>query len=141
MRRIVFCSLALLAVSACARTAPSVSRTPDQVVTVAGTGQQVVLSGEMTTSRITVGNNTEPRHDLVVRVNGQPAVSGTLVTYGATRLDGRAGVMPVEANCQSTEIGHADRQFNCIVSLNGQAAGTMAFRASPVGPLPPVVGG
>ncbi len=72
------------------------------------TGQQVVLSGAMTTTRIPVGTNTEPRHDLTIRVNRQPAIQGTLVTYGATTLQGRAGLMPVVAACQSQEIGHAD---------------------------------
>lgn len=136
MRRSVLAGLSLLAVAACSQTAPGVSRVADQVVVVPGTGQQVVVSGEMQTSRIPVGTNTEPRHDLYVRVNGQPAVQGTLVTYGATTLQGSAGVWPVTAACQSREIGHADRQFDCVITVNGQPV-PMAFRASPVGPLPP----
>ncbi len=140
MRRIVLAGLLPLLAAACSQTAPGVSRAPDQVVVAPVTGQQVVLSGEMVTSRIPVGSGTEPRHDLSVRVNGQPAIQGTLVTYGATALQGHAGSMPVAANCQSREVGHADRQFDCVVTLNGQAAGSMAFRASPAGPLPPLRG-
>ena len=142
MRRSVLAGLSLLAASGCAMTAPGVSRAPDQAVIVPGaipgTTQQVVLSGEMQTSRIPVGANTEPRHDLFVRVNGQPAVQGTLVTYGATTLQGQAGLMPVVAACQSREIGHADRQFDCVITLGGQQAVPMAFRATPSGPQPPV---
>ena len=130
--------LILLATAGCAMTAPGISRAPDQTMVVPVTGQQLVLSGEMTTTRIPVGTSTEPRHDLMIRMNGQPAVQGTLVTYGATTLQGRAGVMPVTATCQSREIGHADRQFDCLITVNGQQATPMSFRATPTGPQPPV---
>lgn len=137
MRRSALVCLSLIAVSGCAMTAPGVSRAPDQVVAIPATGQQLIVSGEMQTSRIPVGANTEPRHDLTVRVNGQPAIQGTLVTYGATTLQGQAGMMPVTAACQSREVGHADRQFDCIITVNG-APVSMSFRATPSGPQPPV---
>lgn len=139
MRRNVLACLSLFAATGCAMTAPGVSQAPNQAV-VLPTGQQLVLSGEMTTTRIPVGTSTEPRHDLTIRVNGQPAIQGTLVTYGATTLQGRAGLMPVVAACQSREIGHADRQFDCLITVNGQQAAPMAFRATPTGPQPPVSG-
>lgn len=140
MRRSVLACLSLLAASGCAMTAPGLSQAPDRTVVLPMTGQQLVVSGEMTTTRIPVGANTEPRHDLTIRVNGQPAIQGTLVTYGATTLQGSAGLMPVTAACQSREIGHADRQFDCLVTLNGQQTTPMAFRATPFGPQPPVGG-
>lgn len=138
MRRIALSCLGLLAAAACTQTAPGVSRATDQTVISPTTGQQLVLSGEMTTSRIPTGSNTAPRHDLVVRVNGQPAVQGTLVTYGATTLQGAVGSMPVAAACQSYEIAKADRQFNCAITLSGRHVANMAFRATPTGPQPPV---
>ena len=142
MRRGALACLSLLMAAGCAMTAPGTSRAPDQVVMVPGpvpgTVQQVVLSGEMLTSRVPVGANTEPRHDLYIRVNGQPAVQGTLVTYGDTTLQGYVGTVPVAAACRSREIGHADRQFDCVITLNGQRAATMSFRATPTGPQPPV---
>ena len=138
MRRRVLACLSLLVASGCAMTAPGVTRAPDETLVLPATGQQLMLSGEMTTTRIPVGTNTEPRHDLTIRVNGQPAIQGTLVTYGATTLQGRAGSMPVTAACQSREIGHADRQFDCLITVNGQQATPMAFRATPTGPQPPV---
>lgn len=140
MRRNIAAGLSLFLVAGCAMTAPGVSRAPDQAVRLAGTGQTVLLSGEMVTTRRPVESRTEPRHDLVVRVNGQPAIQGTLVTYGTTTLTGAAGAMPASATCQSREIGHADRQFDCLVTLNGQPAARMAFRATPSGPQPPVGG-
>ncbi|MBW6398673.1 hypothetical protein KPL78_12490 [Roseomonas sp. HJA6] len=142
MRRTALAGLSLLALSACAQTAPGVSRAADLAVVMPMTGQQVVLSGEMTTSRIPVGgSSTEPRHDLVIRANGQTAISGNLVTYGVTTLEGYAGTMPLAAACRSRELARADRQFDCGISLNGQPVGTMSFRATPTGPMPPVVGG
>jgi hypothetical protein len=142
MRRSVLACLSLFAAAGCAMTAPGVSRAPDQTVlipgAIPGTTQQVVVSGEMQTTRVPVGTSTEPRHDLFIRVNGQPAVQGTLVTYGATTLRGQAGLVPVAAACQSREIGHADRQFDCLITVGAQAALPMSFRASPAGPLPPV---
>ncbi len=140
MRRRFLACLSLMAAAGCAMTAPGISRAPDQALVVPATGQQLVLSGEMTTTRTPVGTHTEPRHDLTIRVNGQPAVQGTLVTYGATTLQGRAGAMPVTAACQSREIGHADRQFDCLITVNGQQSTPMAFRATPSGPQPPVSG-
>ena len=140
MRGRLLAGLSLLVASGCAMTAPGISRAPDQTMVVPLTGQQLVLSAEMTTTRTPVGTSTEPRHDLTVRVNGQPAVQGTLVTYGATTLQGRAGAMPVTAACQSREIGHADRQFDCVITVNGQQSTPMSFRATPTGPQPPVGG-
>ena len=142
MLRTTLACLSLMAAAGCAMTAPGTSRAPDQVVVVPGavpgTAQQVVLSGEMLTNRIPVGAHSEPRHDLYIRVNGQPAVQGTLVTYGDTTLQGYSGTMPVSTACRSREIGHADRQFDCVVTLNGRQATTMSFRATPIGPQPPV---
>lgn len=138
MQRIALSCLGLLAAAACTQTAPGVSRAPDQAVISPTTGQQLMLSGEMTTSRIPVGSSTQPRHDLLVRVNGQPAVQGTLVTYGATTLQGAVGSMPVAAICQSYELAKADRQFNCAIHLGGRHVANMAFRATPTGPQPPI---
>jgi len=108
-----------------------------QVYTPVG-GQQVVISGDLQTTRVATGSNTAPRHDLVVRVNGQPAVAGTLVTYGTTTLEGRAGAMPVSTTCMSRELAPGDRQFDCRVTLNGQPASILSFRATPTGPQQPV---
>jgi hypothetical protein len=142
MRRGAIACLSLLAATGCGMTAPGTSRAPDQVVVVPsaypGATQQVVLSGEMLTNRVPISGHSEPRHDLYIRVNGQPAVQGTLVTYGDTTLQGYAGTMPVSSACRSREIGHADRQFDCVITLNGRQATTMSFRATPIGPQPPV---
>ncbi len=142
MHRTALTGISLLALAACVQTAPGVSRAPDVLAVMPTTGQRVVLSGEMTTSRVTVGGaTTEPRHDLVIRANGQTAISGNLVTYGTTTLEGWAGSMPLAAACQSHEIAKADRQFNCALMLNGRPAGTMSFRATPTGPMAPMASG
>jgi hypothetical protein len=142
MRRSAVACLSLLVVAACAQTAPGVSQAPEQAVTVPGpvpgASRQVMVSGEMQTTRLPAGATTVPRHDLIVRVNGQPAVAGSLVTYGATTLEGSSGTMPVNAVCQSRELGRADRQFDCLVTLNHQQSVPMSFRATPTGPQPPV---
>ncbi|MBR0650480.1 hypothetical protein GXW78_12465 [Roseomonas terrae] len=142
MRRIALAGVAMLAVAACTQTAPGVSRAAEQTVVVPGaipgTSQQAVVSGEMNTLRVPVQGNTAPRHDLYIRVNGQPAVQGTLVTYGATTLQGYAGTMPVTAVCQSRELAKADRQFDCNITLNNRQTVPMSFRATPTGPQQPV---
>jgi hypothetical protein len=150
---------ASLLVAACAQTAPGTQSAPGQTVGVPGvvpmayvpgsgavpgqaayvTGaQQVVISGDLQTSRVPTITNTAPKHDLVVRVNGQPAVSGTLATYGTTTLEGQAGNLPVSTTCLSRELAPADRQFDCRVSLNGQPASILSFRATPAGPQQPM---
>ncbi|BDG73158.1 hypothetical protein [Roseomonas fluvialis] len=144
-------SLSVLALVGCAQTAPGTSRAGDQTVLATtpmayGTGaayggavtQPLVVSGEMETSRVPVAGNTVPRHDLVVRVNGQPAITGSLVTYGNTLLEGRYGATEVVANCSSRELGRADRQFDCRISLNAQPATVLSFRATPFGPAAPL---
>lgn len=142
MRRAALVGLPFIALAACAQTAPGVSRAPDVAVVAPMTGQRIVLSGAMTTHRIPVGGvSTEPRHDLVIEANGQRAIAGTLVTYGTTTLEGYAGSMPLAATCRSHELAHADRQFDCGLTLNGRPAGTMSFRATPTGPMAPVASG
>lgn len=142
MRRSALAGLSLLALAACAQTAAGVSQAPEQAVivpgAVPGASRQVLVSGEMQTTRLAMGATTVPRHDLVVRVNGQPAVAGSLVTYGATTLEGSSGTMPVNAVCQSRELARADRQFDCVVTLNHQQSVPMSFRATPAGPQSPV---
>lgn len=162
MKLLPVLAVPMLALAACAQTAPGTQSAAGQVVGVPATvqmayvpgsapgtyaavpagyvtgAQQVVISGDLQTTRVPTVTNTAPKHDLVVRVNGQPAVSGTLATYGTTTLEGRAGAVPVSTTCLSRELGPADRQFDCRVSLNGQPASILSFRATPVGPQTPV---
>ena len=46
--------------------------------------------------------------------------------------------MPVSTTCISRELGHADRQFDCRVTVNGQPTSILSFRATPSGPQQPV---
>ncbi|CAH0173215.1 hypothetical protein [Roseomonas sp. CECT 9278] len=168
MKMIPVLAASLLAMAGCTQTAPGTQSAPGQAVGVPTTvpmayapgtvatvpglphaavpvqpgyvmgAPQVVISGDLQTSRVPTGTNTAPKHDLVVRVNGQPVIAGTLATYGTTTLEGQAGATPVSTTCMSRELAPADRQFDCRVSLNGQPASILSFRATPVGPQQPV---
>lgn len=131
----------LLIASACGPetgTAPGISIAREQLAQVPGFPGPVRIEGELETWRQPYALGTQPRHDIIVRVNGMVAIVGPVRAYSDTDLAGQFQNIPLAMRCMPRDLVRADRQFVCALRAADRTVAALAFRVTSQGPRPPV---
>lgn len=122
--------LFLAALSACAaRTQAGRSEAPPQVWRPSAAKGAWLIGGHMETTRIPAGVATTPRHEVVITVNGNPAMRAEMPRDRPVELSGRAEGSAIAAMCAPRMLARATVEVTCLVLVDNERAASLVFTA------------
>jgi len=124
-------ALLLLAVlGACAaRTQAGRSEAPPQVWRPSAAKGAWLIGGHMETQRIPAGIASAPRHEVVITVNGNPAMRAEMPRDRPVELNGRAEGSALAAMCAPRMLARATVEVTCLVLVDNERAASLVFTA------------
>jgi hypothetical protein len=124
-------ALLLLAVlGACAaRTQSGRSEAPPQVWRPSAAKGAWLIGGHMETTRVQAGIASTPRHEVVITVNGNPAMRAEMPRDRPVELNGRAEGSALAAMCAPRMLARATVEVTCLVLVDNERAASLVFTA------------
>ncbi len=122
--------LMLVALGACAaRTQAGRSEAPPQVWRPSAAKGAWLIGGHMQTTRIAAGVASTPRHEVVITINGNPAMRAEMPRDRPVELNGRAEGSAIAAMCAPRMLARATVEVTCLVLVDNERAASLVFTA------------
>lgn len=122
--------LMLAALGACAaRTQAGRSEAPEQVWRPSAAKGAWLIGGHMDTRRVPAGFDTVPRHEVVITINGNPAMRSEMPRDRPVQLSGRAEGSAISAMCAPRMLARATVEVTCLVLVDNERAASLVFTA------------
>ncbi|BDG71078.1 hypothetical protein [Roseomonas fluvialis] len=122
--------LLLAVLGACAaRTQAGRSEAAPQVWRPTAAKGAWLIAGHMDTQRVPAGIATTPRHEVVITVNGTPAMRAEMPRDRPVELSGSAEGSALAAMCAPRMLARATVEVTCLVLVDNERAASLVFTA------------